>query len=267
MAEAAQGTEGGESSTGSTPQATTSNGAGGTGSNGAAPKHDVSIELDVLKRDLNEFRNKSTNYEKSIAEYQKSVQELTEQNTNLMKERGDKGGQKERQEYEEHLKGQYDKRYSGKLSELEQRIGEKEKALSEKDTELNHFRVITPAMGAAAKMFLPDALPLVQKEVASSCFWDEGEVRVKGADGKPLPSKNDPRFYMGIEEFLQQIVQTYPMLVPSQQIQGTKDAAGSSLRPAGSTTTRPGNWNQMDSNQRREWYRNNPDARRAELNG
>lgn len=239
----------------------------------AAPKQDTSAELDLIKRDLNEFKTRSTNYEKQLAEYQKTVQDLTEKNTSLMKERGEKGGEKERQEYEEHLRQQYDKRYGAKFSEFERHIADRDKTLGDKDkiiaaqiAELDGFRVMVPAMQLAMDIFSKESLPIVQKEIESVLFWQDGETRVKGPDGKALHSEDNPQNYMGAQEYLRKYARQFPQLCPAQQIQGTKETGTSSSRPAGSNGL-PANWNQMESPEKRDFLVKNPEIRKTMLQG
>lgn len=130
-----------------------------------------------------------------------------------------------------------EKLLSDKESELNKRYGEKlteyETRVKQSESELKNLRVTNVAMQKAASLFTDDSLYFVKREVEQACDWDNGDIVVRGADGKPLPSKNDPRQNMGIEEYLTTLASKHPSIAKS-------NATGGTLKPG---TTKPATTN------------------------
>lgn len=117
--------------------------------------------------------------------------------------------------YEQKVKKELDDRYSAKLGEYENEI---------KNTrgELKELRVTNHAMTKAASIFNDDALELIQDRVRADCDWQDGQIVVKGGDGKPLPSKKNPRENMGVDEYLETLATKYPSTAKATAIAGGK---------------------------------------------
>lgn len=117
--------------------------------------------------------------------------------------------------YEQKVKKELDDRYSAKLGEYENEI-------KTTRSELKELRVTNHAMTKAASIFNDDALELIQDRVRADCDWQDGQIVVKGGDGKPLPSKKNPRENMGVDEYLETLASRYPSTAKATAIAGGK---------------------------------------------
>jgi hypothetical protein len=88
-------------------------------------------------------------------------------------------------------------------------------------------------MSKAAALFTTDALKFVERDVAEACDIYEGAIIVKGADGKPVPSKKDPRQNMGVDEYLENYAAEHPSIAKSSATGGTATAGTTRSAPGG----------------------------------
>jgi len=140
---------------------------------------------------------------------------------------------KARKEAEEESR----KRFSDSLTERENKLKEKDGALSEVQKELKNLRVIKTAMTKAAAIFTDTEQDLVQAAIEASCDWGENDIIVKGKDGKPRASKKDPNKDMGIDEFLEEFAAAHPSITKSKATGGTmKNGTTTSGVPKGEIT-------------------------------
>lgn len=153
---------------------------------------------------------------KTVSALQQELNSLKADKDKWMRERAEKGGDKERQDFEQHVTKEVEGRFSKKLTEAEKRAQELE-------SKVKRFEVITPAIQEAAKIFNEDALELIQGKIELHLDSDSEGIFVKGADGKPIPSEEDPRSKrMGLSEFLNSLAKKYPSVVKSQAVAGGK---------------------------------------------
>lgn len=146
------------------------------------------------------------------------VKTLRQSYNDLMRERANKGGDKEREEWEATLKADYDKRYGSKYTELETQLNAKSK-------EVERLAVVNPAMLHAAQVFNDKELALVQMLVEKELAYHNGEVIVKDENGKPRPSKLDPRKNMDIAEYMAELADKYPGIAKPKTQAGAKNLA------------------------------------------
>jgi hypothetical protein len=85
-------------------------------------------------------------------------------------------------------------------------------------------------MQKAAALFTDDSLKLVEREIADACDLQEGIIVIKGADGKPAPSKKDPRQLMSVDEYLESFAAEHPSIAKSNATGGAMKAG--TTRPA-----------------------------------
>lgn len=123
--------------------------------------------------------------------------------------------------YEAKVKKELDDRYSAKL-------GEYEGITKQQANELKELRVTNHAMSKAASIFNDDALDLIQDRIRADCDWQDGQIVVKGADGKPQPSKKNPRENMGVDEYLETLATRYPSTAKATAIAGGKQGGNKS---------------------------------------
>lgn len=119
-------------------------------------------------------------------------------------------------------KGEIERAYSKKLSDLET---ENKTTVSK----LKKLQVINPAVQAAAEVFNSDALPLFTGIFEQSLDVDDsGNVFVKDSDGKARRSEKDPRQNMALGEFLQELASKYPSAAKATGNPGVKPAGDKS---------------------------------------
>ena len=144
----------------------------------------------------------------------------------LMKEKG-KTDQTTIDELIARKEAEFEKRYGTKYTE-------QETELSNARSELKRLRVTNVALQKAADIFNPDALELIQSRIESDCDFADGEIIIKGENGKALPSKLDPRKQMDLDEYLQSLAAKYPSTAKSSVAQGSR-GQGTKM-PAGTGT-------------------------------
>lgn len=120
---------------------------------------------------------------------------------------------------------EFEKRYGDKFSEL----NTNNEKLSR---EIKELRVIEKALLAAGEHFHSNTLGLLRREFESELDFLEGEI-VAVQDGKPRPSKADPRKPMGLKEYLQLKTEAYPELLKARTKSGVGGANGSTYTPSG----------------------------------
>lgn len=132
------------------------------------------------------------------------------------KKKGALGDETKINEYLKTKETEIGNRYSEKLTE-------KEKSEAALLGELKELRVVGPAMQKAAEVFNSDALELIGSVVKRDCEWTDGRIVVKGADGKPMPSKLDPRKDMDLDEYMNILADKYPSCAKATGTAGSKD--------------------------------------------
>lgn len=175
--------------------------------------------------ELTKWKEKAQRYEAENEDFKRRYKgidpdehhALKQANDDLMKERADKGGQKERDEYKTEL----DKQYSKKIKDTE---AERDEARAE----ANKYRVVIPAMTEVMKHINPDQAEFFQGLVEANFMEHEGEIVAKDADGKPLKSAKDPTAKMGIGEWIEIRKTKNPSSFKAEQIGGGKEGGTSS---------------------------------------
>lgn len=135
---------------------------------------------------------------------------------------------KKLKEFEERTTKEVSDRFSGKLTEIET----ENKTLK---GQLKELQVTNTAMSKAASVFNEDALELIQDRVRADCDYLDGKIIVKGSDGKPLPSKINPREDMGVDEYLEGLAAKYPSTAKATAIAGGKQGGDKSQSPNAKT--------------------------------
>lgn len=121
-------------------------------------------------------------------------------------------------------------RFKNKLQE------ESEKA-NKLANELKSLRVTEVALQKASSIFIPESLDWVKRAVNDSCDYVDGTIVVKGQDGKPLYSKENPANLMGLDEFLKDFASKNTYMVANKQLSGTMNGKEQAGRQVPSTKT------------------------------
>ena len=121
-------------------------------------------------------------------------------------------------------------RFKNKLQE------ESEKA-NKLANELKSLRVTEVALQKASSIFIPESLDWVKRAVNDSCDYVDGTIVVKGQDGKPLYSKENPANLMGLDEFLKDFASKNTYMVANKQLSGTMQGKEQAGRQVPSTKT------------------------------
>lgn len=121
-------------------------------------------------------------------------------------------------------------RFKNKLQE------ESEKA-NKLANELKSLRVTEVALQKASSIFIPESLDWVKRAVNDSCDYVDGAIVVKGQDGKPLYSKENPANLMGLDEFLKDFASKNTYMVANKQLSGTMQGKEQAGRQVPSTKT------------------------------
>lgn len=106
-------------------------------------------------------------------------------------------------------------RFKNKLDEAE----EKANKLA---NELKTLRVTEVALQKASSVFIPESLEWVKRAVNDTCDYVDGNIVVKGQDGKPVYSKENPASLMGLDEFLKDFANKNPYMVANKQLGGSR---------------------------------------------
>lgn len=133
----------------------------------------------------------------------------------LMRERANKGGDKEREDYEQHLKTDYEKRYGSKFEELT-------KANSELAAQNKELRVVDRVFSQIGHLFNDDCADDVKARIRSSCDLEDGAVVIRGQDGKVRFSAKNPKEKMSIAEFAELVASERPSWAKPTQTGGAK---------------------------------------------
>lgn len=169
------------------------------------------------------FEAMATDFEKRYKGFDPEEYKAVKEENLLLKKQGAVGDQKKIDELIEAQKQELEKRYSSKYEELEG-------VTKTQGKELKELRVVSKAMTKAAEVFNTDALPLIRREIESSCDWQDGDIVVLGEDQKPRASKVDPRKNMTIDEYIGELSEKFascakPKGKPGVKQNGTADTA------------------------------------------
>lgn len=143
---------------------------------------------------------------------------------------------------EAEIEKNLEKRFNTKFDELTNKIATSE-------TELNKLRIVNPTMLEAAKLFNTDALPLIQTLVERECAFQDGQIVVKGADGKPEYSAKNPKELKGTVEYLEGLAQRYPSCAKAQGSAGGREG-GQKMDSNGSGKMTPSQFMALSSAER-----------------
>lgn len=114
-------------------------------------------------------------------------------------------------------KAELEKRFNSKYSEFES----ENLTLKQK---IQKYEVVTPTMSKAATIFVDTSLDLVNMLVEKDLASVDGEIIVKGPDGKPQASAKDPRKNMSVEEYLEGIANKYPSIAKPKTVGTSRDS-------------------------------------------
>lgn len=178
----------------------------------------------VSKEQYSKLEERARNFEAKLADYEKRFKGIDPEAYKAAKEENEilrresvKADPKKLEEYETRLKTDFEKRYGDKFTELETT----NKKLSE---ELKHERVIAKAMKEASGRFRPDANDFIRHLAQTNLDYVDGKIVVRGPDGKPTPSKTNPRNDMDLGEWLEGLADKYPSMAFPRGKGGAKEA-------------------------------------------
>jgi hypothetical protein len=155
----------------------------------AAPETVSKAEYEAAVERARRFEGQLTDKERTIAEYAKYGDPKTISALKADYDNIKKSAIKTPEEMDAFLQekeGEISKRFTGKLSEYETKT-------SALEQELNKLKLVNPAMMEAAKVFRSTELELIQHKIEQDLILVEGQICVKGEDGKPKYSAADPR--------------------------------------------------------------------------
>lgn len=116
--------------------------------------------------------------------------------------------------WKQNFEKESNERYSATIEELKSEL----KTVKHDNKTL---RVYDRAMSKAADIFTQSGLELLRiKAERELDLNDKGEIVVKDDSGKPRISKADPRFDMGLDEWIEEKKTTHEDLVKNKQISG-----------------------------------------------
>lgn len=117
--------------------------------------------------------------------------------------------------------------WKGKVTEFETELK------THKDL-VRNFTILQPTTEIASELFVKGALPLIKQHVQSIADVENGAPVIKGQDGKPLRSKEDPSKPMGIREYLVQFAKDNPDIASAKGTSGTGNSgAGNGASSSG----------------------------------
>lgn len=102
-------------------------------------------------------------------------------------------------------------------------LTEKEKMVETLSAKVQRLEVVNPAMLKATEYFNSTELELIGMLVERDLGIIEGEIVAKGADGKPIPSKKNPRVNMGLDEYMEALADKYPGAARARTSGGSKE--------------------------------------------
>lgn len=113
-------------------------------------------------------------------------------------------------------------------AELEKRFGTAlETATKERDTlaqDVKHLRVTNVAMQKLSGKVTTDGLKLIKPVIDADCDIEDGEIVIKGADGKARYSKTNPQKKMDLDEYVAELETNYQSIFVSTAVAGGKQA-------------------------------------------
>lgn len=217
-----------------------------------------------LSKTVSELSAKLVKHETSLAHYQRDIEDLKEENTNLKRSAATKGGEKEKTEFEDHLKQDFESRYNTKFNQMES-------DLNNKNSEIKTLRVTNVGLQKAATLgFIPKAMPMLEREINDKCDWVDGKVVVKdGVDAqgkqKYKYSASNPNVLMGLDEFLGNLAVEHDYMVESGHVSGTKTSGTKSETNSHdkSVIKPPTGFTGWSQREQEKWMTANPESARA----
>lgn len=170
----------------------------------------------VLSR-AQQFEARVADFEKKFAGIDPEAAKAHKEEVEILRRESVKADPKKLEEYEGKVRAELDKRYGATLTEKEQALN---KALGE----LKELRVVDKAVAEASKHFRPEALDIVRMLAQKDLDHVDGKIIVRGQDGKPLPSKANPRNDMDVGEWISNLVQTHSYAALPTAKAGGKEA-------------------------------------------
>lgn len=122
-------------------------------------------------------------------------------------------------DYLETYKAEIDERYKG---EYGSRIETLENELNTARSDLKQLRVIDAAKSMMADEFLPEAGKYLSAQLQKDLDWQDGSIVVLGEDGKPRLSPKTPSKPMTLEEYIDELKSSNPVLVKSNAKSGDR---------------------------------------------
>lgn len=132
-----------------------------------------------------------------------------------------KGDPKALEDWKSKKEGELKARFDGALTE-------KEKRIEELSSKLTRLEVVQPSMLKAAEVFNSTELPLVQILVERDLALADGQIVVRGDDGKGKPSVRNPRENMGLDEYFDALAEKHPNLAKPKMERGGRESGSTS---------------------------------------
>lgn len=136
-------------------------------------------------------------------------------------------------------KAQIDELLARKEKEYKDTYGkqleEKDTRLKDAETKLQRLEVVNPSLRLAADLFNSTELDILEGIIEKNLRKVDGEIVAVGPDGKPRPSKKDPRKDMTAQEFLEDFAEAHPSMAKARTSPGggeTGTVTGSNGAPS-----------------------------------
>lgn len=228
-------------------------GAGGTSGGGGDDVEALRAQVQTLSQQFNETQ---TRYKALETNYNKAQQELRK-----TKEKH-KNTPEGKEDFEAHVREEYEGKYSGELADLRGQVAQKEQTIKK-------LLITNTAKSYAAKYFQPDIADLIVREVEQQCDLDGEEIVIKDSAGTIRKSGNAKGQKLSLDELFQELTAKYPSAtspkirsgtMPNhERVNGSGNGTSEVKLPAGF-----GTWNEK---QKTEWFAKNPEARKAFIAG
>lgn len=211
------------------------------------------IAINAATRDADANRERANRFEAELAE---SKEKLLEAQRKLSRLAQDKA--KTNPEDLEKWQKDEEARIRG---ELQVELDKRDKSLLETATKLKELTVVSTVFAIAAEKFNEDVTDDVKDRIRKSCDQDaQGNIVIKGEDGKPRYSKTAPSKLMDAVEFVEELAASRPSWCKPVGVAGLKTGSVKTGASRNGASAVPGNISQMTKAQQVEWFKNNPDA-------
>ncbi len=218
----------------------------------------------VSKADLDAAIERARNFEAKLTDYEKKFKGVDIEALRAKAEERDlliaEAANRDPKKFETEL----EKRVSELRKNLQKELEDKDALTSKLISENKELKVVNKVFGDHASKFVDTAHSQLKREIRDNLDVDEdGNIFIKGENGKPLYSKTKPAQLMTVDEYVNELIELYPHMAKNPNLSGGKKdtekmgAVGANTLPAGFDT-----WSQKE---RTEYFRKNPEAMKAAL--